>query len=420
MLEILIVVTLIAACAAAGMIGLVLARERASTREAREEQGKLLSGFSQAISAQMASLASVQNGQIESFALRLEQVRTTLQDSLARVQELQRISAKETRDTLEQRLERLQSDNSAKLEQMRQTVDEKLHATLEQRLSESFRQVSERLEQVHKGLGEMQSLAAGVGDLKKVLSGVKTRGVLGEVQLGALLEQVLTPEQYERNVATRPGSRERVEFAIRMPGQGREGEPLWLPVDAKFPLEDFQRLQAAQDLADPAAVEEAAKALETRVRLEARSIVEKYVEVPYTTEFAVLYMPFEGLYAEVLRRPGLFEQLQRDFRVTLCGPTTLSALLNSLQMGFRTLAIQKRSSEVWQVLGGVKAEFGKFGEVLANTKRQLQTVANSIELAETRTRQIERKLKEVEALPEAAGVRLEDAGGGNVVRLPKD
>ena len=419
MIEILIVVTLIAACAAAGMIGLVLVRERTSTREAREEQGKLLSGFSQAISAQMASLATVQNAQIDSFALRLEQVRTTLQDNLARVQELQRLSAKETRDTLEQRLERLQQDNSAKLEQMRQTVDEKLHATLESRLSESFRQVSERLEQVHKGLGEMQSLAAGVGDLKKVLSGVKTRGVLGEVQLGALLEQVLTPEQYEKNVATRPGSRERVEFAIRMPGQGREGESLWLPVDAKFPLEDFQRLQAAQEAADPPAVEVAAAALEARVRLEARSIAEKYVEVPYTTEFAVLYVPFEGLYAEVLRRPGLFEQLQRELRVTICGPTTLSALLNSLQMGFRTLAIQKRSSEVWQVLGSVKGEFGKFGEVLANTKRQLQTVANSIEQAETRTRQIERKLKDVEALPEGAAARLEEAGG-NVVRLPKE
>jgi DNA recombination protein RmuC len=416
MVEILLVVTLIAACAGAGMIGLVLVREQASTRDAREELGRMLNGFNQSISTQMASLATVQNAQIESFALRLEQVRTTLQDSLARVQDLQRLSAKETRDTLEQRLERLQQDNSAKLEQMRQTVDEKLHATLESRLSESFKQVSERLEQVHKGLGEMHSLAAGVGDLKKVLSGVKTRGVLGEVQLGALLEQVLTPEQYERNVATRPGSRERVEFAIKMPGQGRDDGQLWLPVDAKFPLEDFQRLQAAQEAADPVALEEAARALETRVRLEAKSIVEKYVEVPHTTEFAVLYVPFEGLYAEVLRRPGLFEQVQRDLRVTICGPTTLSALLNSLQMGFRTLAIQKRSSEVWQVLGSVKGEFGKFGEVLANTKRQLQTVANSIELAETRTRQIERKLKDVEVLPD----RLEDAAGGNVVRLPKD
>jgi len=409
MLEILIVVTLIAACAAAGMIGVVLVRERAAARDAREELGKLLSGYSQAITAQMAANAGLQNAQLDSFALRLEQVRTTLQEN-----------AKATRDTLEQRLERLQQDNSTKLEQMRQTVDEKLHATLEQRLSESFRQVSERLEQVHKGLGEMQSLAIGVGDLKRVLSGVKTRGVLGEVQLGALLEQVLAPDQYERNVATRPGSRDRVEFAIKMPGQGRGSEQqLWLPVDAKFPTEDFQRLQAAQDAADAVALEEAGKALEARVRLEAKSIVEKYVEVPYTTEFAVLYVPFEGLYAEVLRRPGLFEQLQRELRVTICGPTTLTALLNSLQMGFRTLAIQKRSSEVWQVLGSVKAEFGKFGEVLANTKRQLQTVANSIELAETRTRQIERKLKDVEALPDAAGVRLEDAGG-NVVRLPKE
>ena len=405
MAEILLVVTLIAACAAAGMIGVVLVRERAAARDAREELGKLLSGYSQAITAQMAANAGLQNAQLDSFALRLEQVRTTLQEN-----------AKATRDTLEQRLERLQQDNSAKLEQMRQTVDEKLHATLEQRLSESFRQVSERLEQVHKGLGEMQTLAIGVGDLKRVLSGVKTRGVLGEVQLAALLEQVLAPDQYEKNVATRPGSRDRVEFAIKMPGQGRDGEqPLWLPVDAKFPTEDFQRLQAAQDAADAVALEEAGKALEARVRLEAKSIVEKYVEVPYTTEFAVLYVPFEGLYAEVLRRPGLFEQLQRELRVTICGPTTLTALLNSLQMGFRTLAIQKRSSEVWQVLGSVKAEFGKFGEVLANTKRQLQTVANSIELAETRTRQIERKLKDVEVLPE----RLEEVGA-NVVRLPKE
>src|SRR4051812_889662 len=266
MIEILIVVILLAACAAAGMVAVLLLRERESTREAREELGKLLSGFSQAISTQMGSIAGIQNSQIDSFAVRLEQVRRTLEDNLARVQDLQRLSAKETRDTIEQRLERLQQDNSAKLEQMRQTVDEKLHATLEQRLSESFKQVSERLEQVHKGLGEMQSLAAGVGDLKRVLSGVKTRGVLGEVQLGALLEQMLTPEQYERNIATRPGSRERVEFAIRMPGQGRDADQLWLPVDAKFPLEDFQRLQAAQDAADPAALEEAAKALEARVR----------------------------------------------------------------------------------------------------------------------------------------------------------
>jgi len=320
----------------------------------------------------MSSIATVQNAQFETL-----------------------------RQAVEQRLERIQQDNAAKLEQMRQTVDEKLHATLEQRLSESFKQVSERLELVHKGLGEMQTLAIGVGDLKKVLVNVKTRGVLGEVQLAALLEQVLAREQYETNIATRPGSRERVEFAIKFPGRDDEGLPVWLPIDAKFPLEDYQRLQDAQEAGDPVLMEAAAKALEARVRLEARSIAEKYLEPPFTTEFGLLYLPFEGLYAEVLRRPGLFEQLQRDVRVTVCGPTTLSALLNSLQMGFRTLAIEKRSSEVWKVLGAVKGEFAKFGETLARTKAQLQSVANSIGDAEMRTRQMARKLKGVETLADA-------------------
>jgi DNA recombination protein RmuC len=329
---------------------------------------------------------------------RLENLRRALEENLARLQEQQRISSKETRDTLEQRFERIQKDNSEKLEQMRQTVDEKLHATLEQRLSESFKQVSDRLEMVHKGLGEMHALASDVGDLKKVLTNVKTRGGLGEVQLAALLEQILVPEQYATNVATRPGSKDRVEFAIRLPGQDTE-HPVWLPLDAKFPTEDYQRLQDAQEAADPARVEAAAKALESRVRLEARTIAEKYIESPYTTDFGLLYLPMEGLYAEVLRRPGLFESLQRDHHVIVCGPTTLAALLSSLQMGFRTLAIEKRSSEVWKILGAVKSEFGRFGDVLANTKKQLQTVANSIDQAETRTRQIERKLKDVESLP---------------------
>ncbi len=389
MLEVLLVLTLIAAAASAGFVALLLLRERTSAREAREELSRTLANFSQTISTQMGSIAGVQNQQSEML-----------------------------RGAVEQRLERLQQDNSAKLEQMRQTVDEKLHATLEQRLSQSFQQVSERLEQVHKGLGEMRSLAAGVGDLKKVLSNVKTRGVLGEVQLGALLEQLLTREQYASNVATRPDSGERVEFAIKLPGPGGDAGPVWLPIDAKFPLEDYERLQAAQEAGDPLSVEIAAKALEARVRLEARAISEKYLEPPHTTDFGLLYLPFEGLYAEVLRRPGLFEQLQRDWRVTLCGPTTLSALLNSLQMGFRTLAIERRSSEVWKVLGGVKSEFGKFAEVLASTKRQLETVANSIDAAETRTRQIERKLKDVEVLPESATARLEGEGGGKVLRLP--
>ena len=365
-------VTLIAACAAAGMVAVVLLRERATARDAREELGRSLASFSQTISTQMGSIASVQNAQFETL-----------------------------RQAVGERLEKLQQDNAAKLEQIRQTVDEKLHATLEQRLSQSFKQVSERLELVHKGLGEMQTLAIGVGDLKKVLANVKTRGVLGEVQLAALLEQVLAREQYETNVATRPGSRERVEFAIRFPGRDGEAQPVWLPIDAKFPLEDYQRLQDAQEAGDPVLAEVAARALEARVRLEARAIAEKYLEPPFTTEFALLYLPFEGLYAEVLRRPGLFEQLQRELRVTVCGPTTLSALLNSLQMGFRTLAIEKRSSEVWKVLGAVKAEFARFGETLARTKVQLQSVANSIGDAEVRTRQMARKLKGVETLADA-------------------
>jgi DNA recombination protein RmuC len=415
MVEALLVLTLIAAASTAGLLALFVLKEKASARAAREELAAGLGTFSQMISTQMGALANVQNGQIEGL-------RKSVDENLARVQEQQRLSAKETRDTLEQRLERMQQDNASKLELMRQTVDEKLHATLEKRLSDSFKQVSERLELVHKGLGEMQTLAAGVGDLKKVLSNVKTRGVLGEVQLAALLEQVMAPEQYERNVVTRPGSRDRVEFAIKLPGRDR-GEHVLLPIDAKFPIEDYQRLQAAQEAADLPAMEMAGKALDARVKLEAKSIAEKYVEPPHTTDFALLYLPFEGLFGEVLRRPGLFEQIQRQWRVTICGPTNLLAYLNSLQMGFRTLAIQHRSSEVWKVLGTVKSEFGKFAEVLANTKRQLQTVANTIDQAEVRTRQIERKLKDVEVLPGAEAVQedleLEEKPPGNVLRLPE-
>jgi DNA recombination protein RmuC len=371
-IETLLALTLVAACAAAGLAALLLLRERATARDSREELGRSLASFSQTISTHMSSIATLQNAQFETL-----------------------------RQAVGERLERIQQDNAAKLEQMRQTVDEKLHATLEQRLSEAFKQVSERLELVHKGLGEMQTLAIGVGDLKKVLVNVKARGVLGEVQLAALLEQVLAREQYDTNVATRPGSRERVEFAVKFPGRDGDGRPVWLPIDAKFPLEDYQRLQDAQEAGDPVLMEAASRALEARVRLEARSIAEKYLEPPSTTEFALLYLPFEGLYAEVLRRPGLFEQLQRELRVTVCGPTTLSALLNSLQMGFRTLAIEKRSSEVWKVLGAVKVEFARFGETLARTKAQLQSVANSIDDAEVRTRQMARKLKGVETLADA-------------------
>ncbi|KQZ59275.1 recombinase RmuC [Lysobacter sp. Root559] len=311
----------------------------------------------------------------------------------------------ELRTTLEERLRELQADNTAKLEQMRATVDEKLQTTLETRLGESFRLVSERLEQVQRGLGEMQQLANGVGDLKRVLTNVKTRGTFGEVQLGALLEQVLTIEQYDSNVATVPGSGERVEYAVRLPGTTPE-QPVRLPIDAKFPREDYERMLDAQDRADAEALAIAAAGLERQVRVEAKRIRDKYLAPPHTTDFALLFLPTEGLYAEVLRRPGLFEALQRDFRVTLVGPTTLLALLNSLQMGFRTLAIEQRSSEVWQLLGAVKSEFGKFADVLERTRTQLDTVRKSIDGAGVRTRAIERKLKGVETMPSDEARRL--------------
>jgi DNA recombination protein RmuC len=284
---------------------------------------------------------------------------------------------------------------------MRATVDEKLHATLEQRLGESFKQVAERLEQVHQGLGEMQGLARDVGSLNRVLTNVKTRGIFGEVQLAGLLEQVFTPQQYAANVETVPGSGARVEFAIRLPGRGDDGTTLWLPIDAKFPREDYERLLDAQDRADPQAAEAAARAIEVRLKAEARTIREKYVAAPHTTDFAILFVPTEGLYAEALRRPGLVEALQREYRVSLTGPTTLLATLSSLQMGFRTLALEKRSAEVWQVLGAVKTEFGKFGDVLAKTKKKLSEAASTIDAAEVRTRAMARQLKGVESLPEA-------------------
>ena len=301
----------------------------------------------------------------------------------------------------ERRLAALQESNEKKLDQMRATVDEKLHATLEQRLGESFKQVADRLEQVHKGLGEMQTLARDVGSLNRVLTNVKTRGIFGETQLAGLLEQVFTIEQYATNVATVPGSGERVEFAIRLPGQRADGAPLWLPIDAKFPREDYERLLEAQERADPVAAEIAAKAIETRLRLEAKSICDKYVSPPHTTDFGILFVPTEGLYAEALRRPGLVDAMQREFKVMLAGPTTLLAMLTSLQMGFRTLALEKRSAEVWEVLGAVKTEFGKFGAVLAKTKKKLAEATTPIDDAAVRTRAMERRLRIVEALPEA-------------------
>ena len=353
----------------------------------RTELSGSLNNFSQTLATQMSGIATVQDGKIDGFAAQL-----------AKLTDANEARLTEIRNTLETKLRELQGENAAKLEEMRKTVDERLHATLEHRLGESFKLVSDRLEQVHRGLGEMQTLAAGVGDLKRVLTNVKTRGTWGEVQLEALLEQMLVREQFEKNVATRPGSSERVEFAIRMPGRV-DGTQVWLPIDSKFPAEDYDRLIAAQDRADAAAVEESARALEMRIRSEAKTIRDKYIEPPYTTDFALLFLPTEGLYAEVLRRPGLADTLQRDFRVVIAGPTTLAAILNSLQMGFRTLAIEQRSGEIQLLLGAVKTEFGRFGEVLANTKKQLETVTNSIGKAEVRTRAIERKLRDVEALP---------------------
>jgi len=310
-------------------------------------------------------------------------------------------------DTLNQQLQQLQKSNADKLDEMRRTVDEKLQTTLEKRLSESFKQVAERLEQVHNGLGQMQKLADGVGSLQRVLTNVKTRGMFGEVQLEALLEQVLTIEQYAKQVETKPRSNQRVDFAIRFPGRGgADGEPVWLPIDAKFPREDYERLLDAQDRADAVAAEVAAKALEVRIRTEAKSIAESYLAPPHTTDFAILFLPTEGLYAEVLRRPGLMESLQRDHRITLAGPTTLLSMLSSLQMGFRTLALEKRSSEVWQVLGAVKTEFGKFGDVLAKVKSQTETVLKTLDNAEVRSRAMGRALKKVEGLPEAQATGL--------------
>ena len=310
-------------------------------------------------------------------------------------------------DTLNQQLQQLQKSNADKLDEMRRTVDEKLQTTLEKRLSESFKQVAERLEQVHNGLGQMQKLADGVGSLQRVLTNVKTRGIFGEVQLEALLEQVLTIEQYAKQVETKPRTNQRVDFAIRFPGRGGvDGEPVWLPIDAKFPREDYERLLDAQDRADAVAAEISAKALEVRIRTEAKSIAESYLAPPHTTDFAILFLPTEGLYAEVLRRPGLMDSLQRDYRVTLAGPTTLLAMLNSLHMGFRTLALEQQASEVWKVLGAVKTEFERYGDWVEKVREQVQKAADTLDRADTRSRQMRRALKNVEALPEGEAQAL--------------
>ena len=369
-----------------------------NAQSARLEMGQALAGLQgsmqQSLTGFQGNLTTQLTNISEGNARRLTEVRETLDAQLTRV-----------REALNQQLEQLGAKNEAKLDEMRRTVDEKLQETLQTRLGESFKQVADRLEQVHKGLGEMQTLAAGVGDLKHLLTNVKTRGTFGEAQLGSLLEQVFVAEQFAVQVATVPGSKNVVDYAIRLPGKSNgdlpENAQVWLPIDAKFPTEDYERLLDAQERADPLAAEIAAKALEARIRLEAKSMADKYVSPPHTTDFAILYLPSEGLYAEVLRRPGLMDTLQRDHRVTLAGPTTLLAMLNSLQMGFRTLALEQRSSEVWQVLGAVKTEFNRFGEFVSKVKSQAETVVKTLEQADTRTRAVNRKLKDVEALTEA-------------------
>ncbi|MBC7647608.1 MAG: DNA recombination protein RmuC [Vitreoscilla sp.] len=379
-------------------------------RANRQELSTTFATFQQTLTQQSAEAIRTQNTQIDAFGQQLALLQKTLSDTL--VMQLQSVSESnarrmgEVRETLEKQLAQLQATNSAKLDEMRKTVDEKLQTTLETRLGESFKQVADRLEQVHKGLGEMHTLAQGVGDLKHLLTNVKTRGIFGEAQLSALLEQVFTVDQYAAQVATQPGSKNTVDFAIKLPGRSDSGEPLWLPIDAKFPNEDYERLLDAQARADVQGAEAAGKALEIRIRLEARSISEKYIAPPHTTDFAILFLPTEGLYAEVLRRPGLMESLSRDHRITLAGPTTLLAMLSSLQMGFRTLALEKRSSEVWQVLGAVKTEFGKFGDVLAKIKSNAETMLNTVSSAEQRSRVMGKALRNVEALPELDSARL--------------
>ena len=359
-----------------------------AAKQLREEVVATLTAITESTTKTMGELAQIEKAQLEVMSSAIEKLADSNEKKLEAV-----------RVTVESNLQSIQTDNAKQLEQMRQTVDEQLQGTLEKRLGESFKQVSERLEQVHKGLGEMQSLAVGVGDLKKVLTNVKTRGTWGEVQLGTLLEQVLNPDQFATNVATKDGG-ERVEFAIKLPGHGTDkDEIVWLPIDAKFPIEDYQRLMEAQEKADVAGVEAAGRQLEARVKACAADICGKYLNPPKTTDFGILFLPIEGLFAEVIRRPGLTEAIQRDCRVVIAGPTTLWSILNSLQMGFRTLAIQKRSSEVWNLLAAVKTEWTKYGAVLDAVQKKLTQASDTIETARVRSRAVGRKLKDVQELP---------------------
>jgi len=378
-------------------------KETAAQAQAqREESAKTFGTFSKQLEDQGKSQSDVLR---ERFSDLIQQLEAQNKQSLE--------SVKDVRGTVEKQLKEMREDNGKRLDEMRKTVDEKLQVTLEKRLGESFKQVSDRLEQVHKGLGEMQTLASGVGDLKKVLTNVKTKGILGEYQLGNILEQLLTPEQYEENIATRPGSAERVEFAVRMPGQDHN-EAVWLPIDSKFPLKGYEDLIDARESGDLAAIQAAEKALARTIESFAKDISEKYVEVPHTTDFGIMFLPVESLYAEVLRHPGVFETLQRKYRITVTGPTTMSALLNSLQMGFRTLAVTKRSSEVWKILEAVKTEFGKFTEQLEKVDDRLGKAKSELEkLRNTRTNVMERKLRDVASIDADESSRILSLSGGS-------
>lgn len=380
-------------------------------RSNREETTAALTKLNQQINADAGKnreeLSQALNNLSESLARKLQDLTKTEQTQFETL-----------KTALENRMEQIRTNNETKLEEMRKTVDEKLHETLEKRLGDSFKQVSERLELVHKGLGEMQNLANGVGDLKKVLSNVKTRGVMGEIQLEMILEQMLTPEQYVRNYKPHKRRDETVEFAIRLPGRDEDLESVYLPMDAKFPIEDYHRLIEAWDKGDNVAIDAARKGLQSRIIECARDIKNKYINPPYTTDFALLFLPVEGLYAEVLRDPDLFETIRRKYQVIVVGPTTVSAILNSLQMGFRTLAIEKRTGEVWRILSAVKNEFGKFGKILEKTQKKLQEASNSIETASHRSRQIEKKLNKVQELPDEEPKPVLEIGEG--AQIPED
>lgn len=393
-------------------------------RNTRQEQTLALAELQRGVMQHTVEASRSQTQQLQGLQTGMvgmhKQVADTLNTQLTSMHDSNAQRLSEIRNTLQEHMAQLQSSNAAKLDEMRQTVDEKLQATLQTRLTESFRQVAERLEMVHRGLGEMQHLAQGVGDLKHLLSNVKVRGIFGETQLGALLEQALSNEQYAAQVQVHPNTRHAVDFAIRLPGKDEDGEPVWLPIDAKFPNEDYERLLEAQQRADGVAAEAAAKQLETRIKQEAKNIAERYVSPPHTTDFAILFLPTEGLYAEVLRRTGLIESLQRTHRVTLAGPTTLLVMLNALQMGFRTLALEKRSSEVWQVLGAVKTEFEKLGGVLGKVRTQTQTVLRTLEQVDVRNRAMQRALRSAEALPDANTQALFDTPEDSEDALTKE